>query len=231
MHVKVATYNIHYCKGLDARNDPQRIARVLAEIQPDICGLQEVDSGVRHEGGICQADFLTKAVGMSAIAGPTIINEKSRYGNLILTRGMIRDVRRLDLSIDRREPRGALDVDIEISGRHIRVISVHLGLKAFERRQQFARLIDAIDSYEGPLLIMGDFNEWRPFSRTMYRWNTRLGITPKMRTFPSRWPLFPLDRVWVQPKGALVSVQRHITPLTRIASDHLPVVAVMDLGA
>ncbi len=230
MQIKVATYNIHHCSGLDARNEPSRIVKVLEEIGPDICGLQEVDSGIIHPGGFCQADFLAEASEMAGVMGPTIIDEGGRYGNLILTRGKIHDVRRLDLSIHRREPRGALDIDIELRGRHIRVISVHLGLRAGERRRQFAKLLKTIEAYDDTLLIMGDFNEWLPFSRSMARWNSRLGATPKLKTFPTRMPLLALDRVWVQPKAALVNVSRHVTPTSRIASDHLPLVATLNLG-
>jgi endonuclease/exonuclease/phosphatase family metal-dependent hydrolase len=75
---------------------------------------------------------------------------------------------------------------------------------------------------------MSDFNEWLPTGRSL-RWvHSRLGKTALVRTFPSAFPIFALDRIWVSPSAALASVSCLRTPLSRVASDHLPLKAVIE---
>jgi endonuclease/exonuclease/phosphatase family metal-dependent hydrolase len=220
-----ASYNIRHCFGLDGECRPDRIAEVINEINADIIGLQEVDSGVRYPGGLCQTDFLSKTTGLNAIASPTIRNSDGHYGNVILTRGEILNVRHHDLSFHKREPRGAIDIDLLINGQNIRVISAHLGLKAWERHAQVSRLLKMIEHEKRFMVLLGDFNEWRPMNRSVRKLNSRFGKSPALRTFPANMPLLKLDRIWVQPSDALISVERHVTEHSRIASDHLPIVA------
>ena len=110
----------------------------------------------------------------------------------------------------------------------MRVIVTHLGLRPAERRFQVKKLLFAIsEPRASTIIILSDFNEWLPTGRSL-RWiHTQLGKTALVRTFPSYFPIFALDRIWVSPAGALVKVFRVRTPLTRIASDHLPLKAII----
>lgn len=228
--ILAASYNVHRCVGLDGNQEPDRVARVLRELGADIVGLQEVDSRSNAAGHARQLERLAGASGYHSIAGPTIHRKDGHFGNALLTGGRAREIRRLDLSHPGREPRGAIDVDLDIDGVIVRVIVTHLGLRPGERRFQVKRLLDVLSLEEGILtVVMGDINEWLPGSRPLRWLHGRLGRSPAMRTFPSFLPLFALDRIWVWPRKALQAVDVHGTPAARIASDHLPIKASIDV--
>lgn len=224
--LSVASYNIHQCVGRDGRCDPGRVAGVICEVGADVIGLQEVSSRPDTDAKAHQLNYLAAHTGLEALAGPTLTRGGAEYGNALLTRAPILEVRRLDLSFSGREPRGALDVDLAVSGKPVRVIVTHFGLRAAERRQQANRLLDALDSITRPLtVVLLDLNEWFPGSRLAHRLNQRLGRVPAPRTFPSGFPLLPLDRIWICPSDTLLTLDAHRTSLSRLASDHLPVSA------
>lgn len=226
----VASYNIHGCVGKDRSRDASRIGQVIREFEADVVGLQEVDSHGADTADAQQMAYLPRASGFRAIAGPVMQRRYGDYGNLLLTNHSVLDVRRIDLSVAGHEPRGALDVDLEIRGHNVRVVVTHFGLGAAERRTQARRLLDALESHRDQLLVlMGDFNEWLPLSRSLGWLNARLGYTPAPKTYPAFLPLLPLDRIWVSPARALVDIQAHNTSLTQVCSDHLPLKAVITL--
>lgn len=224
----VASYNIHRGIGMDGRRDPGRIAEVVREIEADIVGLQEVDSGRGGGSRLAQIEDLAALSGYHVTPGPTILRDDRRFGNLLLTGERVRETRRLDLSLPGREPRGAIDADLDVDGMPLRVIVTHLGLKPVERRAQVRRLLDILKEERDRLtIILGDINEWLPGSRPLRWMNRVLGRSPAPRTFPSMFPLLALDRIWVWPRRALLALCTHKTPLARVASDHLPVKAVV----
>ncbi len=226
--LKVASYNVHRCIGVDRRYDPDRTAAVLRTLKADLIGLQEVDSRVPAGAGMDQLDYLATMLKAKAIAGPCIKEENGHYGNALLTKLPVVEFRLIDLSVPGREPRGALDVDVNVSGRTLRVIVTHLGCRAFERRSQIKRLLAYLGKgRKRPTIIMGDFNEWSPLSRGIRMINSHLGLTSARPSFPSRLPVFSLDRIWVLEGTRTPDFQVNKTPLTRAASDHLPITATI----
>lgn len=224
----VASYNIHKYVGIDGVFDPERVARVIKELKAEIVGLQEIDSLIfKMENW---AGLLSEKAGMEVVLGPTRRN-RADFGNALVTSFQVKDVRRIDLSVSGRQPRGALDVDLLVKGETIRVIVAHLGLGLGERRRQIKRLLDIFCSEGDKMEIMlGDFNEWVPLGNPLHRVHNFFGKSPTLRTFPSFMPVLPLDRIWVRPVESLVSLSTHKTPLSRKASDHLPVRAVVVQG-
>ncbi len=226
----VASYNIHRCIGLDGRNDPERIARIIEEIDPDVIGLQEVESRFGTTLDIHQLNYLAEETGMQAVAGSTVLRENSHYGNALLTRHRVCEVRTLDVSVGRREPRGILDVDLDVHGEKLRVLVTHLGLGSRERRRQTRMLLEAVAAHrDEPVVILSDFNEWFPWRRPLRSMHARLGKPPVLNTFPAAWPIMALDRIWVAPRRNLAGIKVHRSPLACVASDHLPLCAVVDL--
>jgi endonuclease/exonuclease/phosphatase family metal-dependent hydrolase len=220
----VVSYNIHQCIGLDGRRDVARVARVLGGLNAQLIGLQEVGSDIEDGRKSSQMEYLARATGLQAIAGPTIERQTGPYGNVLLTSCRVLDSRLLDLSVPGCEPRGAIDADLIIEGRPVRVIVTHLGLRAAERRYQVRRILEALSKGQTRFIILlGDINEWVLRSRPLRWLYARFGTPPAPRTFPSWLPLFALDRIWVMPRQVLLEVHAHATPVTRIASDHLPV--------
>jgi endonuclease/exonuclease/phosphatase family metal-dependent hydrolase len=234
MLFSVVSYNIHECVGTDGRRDPSRIARIIKESGADIIGLQEVHSDLSGggEAELHQMDYLAKSTGLKAVAGTAFQRRNGDYGNVLLTNRPILNVQKLDLSIPGREPRGAIDVELEIGGEPVRVIVTHLGLRPRERRCQVKQLLAVLaDERTRITILLSDINEWLPKSRALTWLQARLGRSPRRRTFPSRFPILPLDRIWVSPPSALVRLAIFNTPLARIASDHLPLKATIQTTA
>lgn len=225
-----ATYNIHRCVGRDRKVNPDRIAQVIRELDADVVGLQEVDSRPGAATESQQMRYLARATEYEAIPGPTIQRHDRSYGNVLLTRYPVRAVRRIDLSLPGREPRGAIDADLEVHGAHLRVLVTHLGLRAAERRAQFHHLGEVLPHHPiGPMILMGDFNEWQPYQNALRRIRALFGHCPAPRSFPARCPVVALDRIWISPLSLLVTTHAHRTALARVASDHLPIEAHLKL--
>jgi len=221
--VVVATYNVHRCIGTDGRCDPDRVSSVIQELGADIVGLQEIASGT---GG--QLEHIAHLTGMLAVAGPLLPFGDHRIGNALLTRFTLGESRIVSLDVVGREPRAALDVDIRIDEDAWRVLVTHFGLRGRERRQQATRLLQAIEARPAVrrTLVLGDVNEWLRGARSLRRLRAAFGARSVL-SFPAQWPLLALDQVMVQPAGALGSVWAHRSSLSRVASDHLPVVATV----
>ena len=235
---RIATYNIHKCRGVDARVHPERIARVLEEVNADIVSLQEV---VSHEGRSIadhQADYLAGHLGFFGAMGETRKHRGAAYGNVTLSRWDFKLVRPIDITVAGREQRVALRTDIRMDGHILHVFNVHLGTAVRERRQQATRLIDrdllrAID-ISGPRLVLGDFNEWvhglvtRTLVAEFHLTDLRSHLT-RVRSYPALLPLLNLDHIYFDHHLRMEQAFFHRTRRSLIASDHLPLVADMVL--
>lgn len=222
----IATYNIHGAVGTDGRFAPQRIVDVVKEVGADIVALQEVPLG---GGGFPDVlHMLQDATGFEGVEGPTFKAGERIFGNAVLSRYPILAKRSLDLSVGKHEPRGALDADVSCHGHPLRVVATHLGLRPAERRWQIQRLLQTFDTDQMPVILLGDINEWFVWGRPLRWLVSHFESVPAPKTFPSRWPLFALDRIWIRPRHRLVHVDVHATRLARVASDHLPLIAHID---
>lgn len=224
MRLRFVTYNVHRCIGLDRTCNPDRIARVLVDLDADVIALQEVDTSTMVEPEHGWLQDVAAATGHEIVFGPTVPLEAGGYGNALLVRHELRSVRRHDLSVFQHEPRGALEVMLAMNGRRVRVVATHLGLRRSERRSQITRLLSILgesrDSHITTLL--GDFNLWFPRASNSRRLEELFGPAPRMRTYPSPLPVFELDRIWVMPREAVVDSGVAKGWSARVASDHLP---------
>lgn len=227
--LRIATWNIHDATGPDGRRDLSRIADVIAQIGAPLVALQEITCS--SEGDVvCDAAALAQASGFTWRSVPTRGHTVLRHGNALLSAHPLGAARVHDLSVPGREPRAALEVEVAWRGRQLRVVVTHLGLRAGERRRQVERLLLAVgDEAADATILLGDLNEWFLWGRPLRWLHRRFGVSPAPRTFPTRFPIFALDRVWVHPRRALVSLAVIDTPAARRASDHLPVVATIRL--
>jgi endonuclease/exonuclease/phosphatase family metal-dependent hydrolase len=219
----LATYNIHRAVGTDHRFAPNRVAAVLREVSADIIALQEVPLGGAGMPNVLK--ILQKATGFVAVEGFTHSVSGRRYGNAVLSRYPVVATRKIDISFGSREPRGALDADISCHGHPLRIIATHLGLRPAERHDQIRKLLQVFDTDQMPVVLMGDVNEWFVWGKSLRWLVSHFQAVPAPATFPSRWPIFALDRIWIRPRHRLVHVEVHATPLARVASDHLPLIA------
>jgi endonuclease/exonuclease/phosphatase family metal-dependent hydrolase len=229
--LRIATYNIHRCRGLDRRVMPSRIAAVLAAINADVVALQEVIGSSATNPG--HAQELGAELGMGWVMAPVRRLRGHLFGNVVLSRLPIRHHTQYDLSWKDREPRGCQRVDLAVEDRTIHLYNVHLGTALFERRHQAVRLAAVVRDrrVEGPKIVLGDFNEWtrglatRMLSEQLHSVDL-FGHLKKRRTYPGIFPFLHLDHIYYE--GAQVEVRKLELPRTRrslIASDHLPLVA------
>jgi endonuclease/exonuclease/phosphatase family metal-dependent hydrolase len=223
---RVATYNVHACVGRDGRHDPERVANVIMELDADIIALQEFTYPVSVAIEERMPVVFTALDGYACALGPTRQNVTECFGNALLTRHRIVEVHRIDLSIEKREPRGAIAATIDVRGTPIHVLAAHLGLKLHERRFQVKQILDYLDTVTRTLVVvLGDFNDWLPGRSVVHVLDERLGRPARPRSFPVFWPMLPLDRIWVNPARLLRGIFTHASATARVASDHFPVVA------
>ncbi len=233
--IRIATYNIHKCVGLDRRYSPERTAEVLRELDADVIGLQEVvchsDRGLREH----QAEFLANELGMHFSMGENRKHFGGDYGNATLSRLPIVSFQNHDISVTRREPRGCLRTDIAIGdGKVFHFVNLHLGTSYFERRHQVRKLLAGhiLDGAEivGSRIIAGDFNEWVSGLATHLFKSRFESVDPKlhlgtMRTFPGIAPLLHLDHIYFDATVRLQRAALHKSRRSLLASDHLPIIA------
>ena len=228
--LRAVSYNIHSCVGRDNRKAPERIVEVLKSTGGTIIGLQEVDSRIGGRSNLDQFRFLAEHSGMTSIAGPNVVEHRGEYGNILLTSWPVVESRLLRLHVGRYEPRGAIIATLLCEGIRIQVVNTHLGLRLSERRKQVASLLEASSEFAGPTLFLGDFNVWMRRSMLLSRLGAPLAAVFNPSTFPAGRPLIALDRIWTRPPDAMRSVHVPRTALTSIASDHLPVIADIELS-
>jgi endonuclease/exonuclease/phosphatase family metal-dependent hydrolase len=233
--VRVATYNVHKCVGIDGRERPDRIAAVLEEVGADVIALQEVLS---VEGGapeLDQARYLAGRLGYHHAIGEARELRGGRYGNVVLSRYPMRIVCNHDITVRGRERRAVLHMDVEVDGcGTLHVFNVHLGTSFVERRHQGRRLVDQQvllnHDLKGAKIVLGDFNEWTPglTSQLMAAHLKSVDVQSYFRrrhTYPGVFPFLNLDHIYYDERLTLEHLLVHRTRLSVMASDHLPLVA------
>lgn len=233
MELTLVSYNIHSGIGTDGRFDLHRVGEVLREVNADIIALQEVGDFRGMTSREDQPEHLAELLGLHMAFGPNVVRNGRRYGNAILSRLPILKSKNYDLSVQRREPRGALRCDLDLGGgRQLHVFCLHLGLGIGERRAQEALLLssdilrDAVR--KDPVVVCGDFNYWGngavPSLVRQAIHDAALELGAPARTYPTRLPLLRLDRIYVDVTVKPLEIHPHRTPLATVASDHLPLV-------
>lgn len=247
MRLRVITYNIHRAIGVDRRFRIDRIARILEHHDADVALLQEVDSGAPRSSELDLARELADMVDYPYYAvGHNVDLRKGRYGNATLSRYPIMRERNIDLTIDSRKRRGCQHTTIQIErpGGHTRrldVFNLHLGLSGSERTRQLGLLVRshefaALDPSH-TCLVGGDFNDWMgslpPIFTEILGFDSATDRDDAnqrpVRTYPSFSPTGGLDKIFFRGRLRLTTTRVCRLPVSKIASDHLPVIADFEL--
>jgi endonuclease/exonuclease/phosphatase family metal-dependent hydrolase len=239
--VRILTYNVHRCVGTDRRLDVARVAEVIAAQAPDIVALQELDVGRARTGGVDQAHRLAQRLGMAFHFNAAFRVEEELYGDAILTTLPERLVKAGPIPthprFSRLEPRGALWVAVTVGGAELQVINTHLGLVPREQRRQAAALAgdDWLGCAARPLILVGDMNAtaragaYRVFASQLVESRRAARLSRSASTFPSTFPVLAIDHVFVSEGVVVEAVRTPLDPLSRLASDHLPLVVDFSL--
>jgi endonuclease/exonuclease/phosphatase family metal-dependent hydrolase len=233
--VRIATYNIHRCRGMDRRTVPARIVEVLRDIDADVIALQEVIGAGLHGAG--QAEEIGAGLGMGWVMNSVRTLRHHQFGNVILSRYPIVHHSEYDLTWRTCEPRNCQRADLEIGGQLLHVYNVHLGTAVLERRYQAKRLASFVHDRRvtGPKVLLGDFNEWVRglATKTLTALFGSVDISTHLkrrRTYPGLFPVVHLDHIYYDGPVKVLRVEMPRTRRSLMASDHLPLVANLRIG-
>jgi endonuclease/exonuclease/phosphatase family metal-dependent hydrolase len=232
--LRVATYNVHRCRGLDGRTSPARIADVIRAIGADVVALQEVVGAGPLSPG--HAEEIGAMLGMGWVMAPVRHLRGRQFGNVVLSHHPIVQHTQHDLSWKTCEPRGCQRVDIRLDHDTLHLYNVHLGTAFLERRYQATRLRAIVhDRRVGqPKVVLGDFNEWmrglatQMLSERLNSIDLRSHLR-RRRTYPGVFPVLHLDHIYYEGEVEVVKVEMPRTRLSLMASDHLPLVAELSV--
>lgn len=225
MTLRVATYNIRKCVGLDWQRRPDRILQVLSEIDADVVALQEADRRLGARPATLPAGDLFERTRLRFVDPGSDGPNSGWHGNAILVRKGIEVVRTQRLDLPSFEPRGALIADLVVGGALVRVACVHLGLLSIHRGRQARALLGEFERL-GPskaTVVLGDLNEWSRAGAASTELSKSLNAAPLRRSFHTAVPIASLDRIFVCPALRVGEVGTHLSAAAKRASDHLPV--------
>ena len=251
---RVMTYNVHSCIGRDKKADPERIARVIEQYRPDVVALQELDLNRTLSGGTDQPQRIAEILKMDYHFYSSMKVEEGDYGNAVLSRFPIELIAAGPLPRitggtqstifekflrAAREPRGFLWTQIRLNERTVQVVTTHLGLTNHERDKQIKFMLgkDMLGrlSADDPVIFLGDFNDthrshvYRHITADFRDAQEEIRDVQRMHTFFSFFPFRCLDHVFLRGKIQVSDVDVPRTPLTERASDHLPMIADVEL--
>jgi endonuclease/exonuclease/phosphatase family metal-dependent hydrolase len=229
---RVATYNVHKCKGVDWRVSPQRIADVMCEVKADIIAVQEIVYG--------QAEAISTRLELPFTFGVARHHQREPYGNAVFTHLPVSSSQSYDLTVRVREPRQCMRVSVALTNaRPLHFFAVHLGTSYLERRAQARRFLseDILEHSEvkGARVVAGDFNEWtrglatRLLSRHLQSADIMMHLK-RRTTYPGVLPFMHLDHIYYDHGFYLREMHLHRTRLALLASDHLPLIADFEGG-
>lgn len=237
---RLATYNVHKCRGLDRRMKPERIAAVISELNADVVAIQEILNVKHGRQELDQVDgILQRLPGYVSCFGENRTLYGGEYGNLTLSRFRFETCRNYDVTWRNKERRGCLRTDIHVCDKALmHIFNVHLGTGFVERRHQAQRLLSEEvlnrKEFSGPRIVVGDFNEWTRGLASKLMGGHFESVDLRAfhrysRTYPGLLPLLHLDHFYFDKQLRLKSFRVHRSRKAIVASDHLPLIADFEL--
>lgn len=230
--LRIASYNIRKCVGLDWRRRPDRVIDVLGELGADIVAIQEADRRFGVRTPTLPTEPLRDQAGLAPVPTPPSSPSSGHHGNAILIGKDAEVVATTPLDLPSLEPRGAMIADIAVRGVALTVVAVHLGLRASDRLRQAEAILAEIAKDRDPrrTVILGDMNAWSASSKAMAALAADYQPNTPLKTFHSAMPMAPLDRIFLGRDFLFGRTFVHRSAVADIASDHLPVCADITLN-
>ena len=229
--LRVASYNIRKAVGLDRQRSPDRITGVIAGLEADLVAVQEADRRLGERPAVLERERIAEETGLAP--APVAVNAVSMgwHGNAVLVAPDIEVMAVRRIALPGLEPRGAVALELARRGRRFRAVATHLGLTRRHRRRQLARITEVLRAAGGgmPTVVLGDMNEWSA-ERGLEPLEAEFAVHAPGRSFHAARPVAALDRIAVSRDVGLTGAGVAETPASRIASDHLPVWADIELA-
>ena len=237
--LRVATYNVHGCVGMDKQRSESRITDVIASLNADIVGLQELDQNRARSAAVDQAGAIAKQLGWHHFFHPAMRRAEELYGDAILSRFPItvRNVAELPGNAPWycRETRGITWAEAETPLGRVHIMNSHFGLGRYERRLQAELLtggewLGSVPA-EAPVIVLGDFNSvpwsraYRIIERKLHDVRRLVASSFSFRTYPTAFPALAVDHIFISEAFKPTSMHVHRNAPARVASDHFPLVA------
>lgn len=222
MTLRIASYNIRKCIGLDRRRDPARTARVINDLSADVVLLQEADKRLGARPAALPRVVIREETGLSVFPEGGGADSLGSHGNSLLISKNITPQGIHFIDLPGFEPRGALIADLTTPLGDLRICGLHLGLRRRDRLRQMKALQDHLNTLTNrPTILAGDFNEWSR-NKGMEPLTDYTILSPG-RSFHAARPIAHLDRIahcdaWQLRNAGVIE-----SPLARRASDHLPI--------
>jgi endonuclease/exonuclease/phosphatase family metal-dependent hydrolase len=243
VRIRLLTYNIHKCiGGVDRRYSPDRIRETISHYEPDLVCMQEVDNRAHRSNKDRQVDLLGDLLDMRHRSYfPNVrVRKGGEYGNAILSRFPLTETQNIDLTIPPKKKRSVLHARYRVrfngsrATRTLHVYNMHLGLSGVERKVQLRKFLESHPfvglNHRTPIVVAGDFNDvWGTLGRKLLVPSGFRGVRHALRTFPSYAPVRALDSIYVRGRLELVKVFRSRLDVAKRASDHLPLIADMEI--
>jgi endonuclease/exonuclease/phosphatase family metal-dependent hydrolase len=243
--LRILTYNVHKCiGGLDRRYDPARIQETISHYDPDVVLLQEVDHAAKRSNEHKQVDLLGEMMGYRHRTWfPNVrVRGGGEYGNAILSRFPLTYTRNIDLTVSWKKKRSVLHARYRVrlskrrrvKTRTIHIFNMHLGLSGIERKLQLQRFLSSHPFArlhpQTPMVVAGDFNDvWGTLGPQLLEPAGFRSMGKPQRTFPAYAPVRALDAVYVRGDVRLDSLRRSRLVVAKSASDHLPLIADLEI--
>jgi endonuclease/exonuclease/phosphatase family metal-dependent hydrolase/pimeloyl-ACP methyl ester carboxylesterase len=233
LRLRVLSYNIHHCAGVDGNLDLPRIAKVIESVSPDLVALQEVDKNVTRSGSVDQPAELARLLGMNVVFGGNISLQGGEYGNAILSKGNIDASENVALpNHDHGEQRGVLTASVAADAMTtVRFLATHFDHRRddTERVASAQQINAAVADSDLPTILAGDMNATRQsvvLKELAKQWT--IAGQAEQPTIPVAEPNRQIDFVLFRPAARWHVVETTVLP-EAVASDHRAILAVLEL--
>jgi len=232
--VAVLTYNIYHGEDANGGSNLDAVAGIINSLKPDLVAFQEVDNKTGRAKGLDLTTELSRRTGMEGVFGKAMDYDGGGYGEAVLSRYSILEIKNNPLPHSAKdEPRAALEVHIELpGGMKMAFVGTHLDHQRDQsnRMMQAGRIMELYENYDFPIVLAGDLNATPgsdPINLLSRQWSDAAQDDPRP-TFPSVKPVRRIDYIMYKPKGRWKVVEVRVVD-EKVASDHCPVFAVLEL--
>ncbi|WP_319826432.1 endonuclease/exonuclease/phosphatase family protein [Thalassovita sp.] len=226
--LRIASYNLQKCIGMDLRRRPDRTLAVINALGAQVVTLQEADKRMPPRPAALPHSML-EGDGWRILPFGQPGGSLGWHGNAMLVRPGVTVTETAHLDLPGLEPRGAIRADLVTTLGPLRLIGTHLGLLRHYRLMQIAAIVRHLHSLPPmPTVLAGDLNEWGPVEELDHVAHG-LRFAPARPSFPAPRPVGRLDRFALSPELTATATGTHTARPARMASDHLPVWAELTL--